>query len=56
MDRVTFRIPRDQIDDIDTLVDNGEFSNRSEAFRTAVRGLLKEYGRNAGRPLMGRRP
>lgn len=45
MKRVTLRIPEAHVKDVDALVDAGEFPNRSEAVRDAVRELLREYGR-----------
>lgn len=40
MKRVTVRLPKQHLDMIDTLVNLGEFSSRSAAFRAAVRDLL----------------
>ena len=45
MKRVTLRIPDAHVEDVDALVDAGEYPNRSEAVRDAVRDLLREYGR-----------
>ena len=42
MERVTLRIPKQQIEDVEELVDSGEFPNRSEAIRQAVRELIDE--------------
>ena len=42
MDRVTFRAPRSQIEQLENRVDDGEFANRSEAIRTAIRELNRE--------------
>lgn len=42
MERVTLRIPRQQIEEIEEMVEVGEFPNRSEAIRSAVRDMLKE--------------
>lgn len=41
MQRVTIRIPKEQVDDVDEMVDTGQFPNRSEAIRHAVREMLK---------------
>ena len=42
MERVTFRVPEKKIEEVDALVDEGEFPNRSEAIRQAVRDLIRE--------------
>lgn len=42
MERVTLRIPEQQIDGVEQLVESGEFPNRSEAIRSAVRELISE--------------
>jgi Arc/MetJ-type ribon-helix-helix transcriptional regulator len=42
MERVTLRIPKQQIEEVEQLVDTGEFPNRSEAIRSAVREMIKE--------------
>lgn len=42
MERVTLRIPKQQIDEVERLVDSGEFPNRSEAIRSAVREMINE--------------
>lgn len=39
MERVTVRIPTGMLDDVEQLVERGEFVNRSEAIRDALRGL-----------------
>ncbi|WP_254863828.1 ribbon-helix-helix domain-containing protein [Halovivax gelatinilyticus] len=48
MERVTLRIPKQQIDEVEQLVETGEFPNRSEAIRSAVREMINEQ--NDGRP------
>ena len=45
MERVTLRIPKQQIEEVEQMVETGEFPNRSEAIRSAVRDMLKEQGR-----------
>jgi len=40
MERVTLRIPKQQIDEVEQMVETGEFPNRSEAIRSAVRDML----------------
>ena len=42
MERVTLRIPKQQIDEVERMVETGEFPNRSEAIRSAVRDMLNE--------------
>lgn len=43
MERVTIRIPESQLEKMETLVDNGEFPNRSEVLRSGLRTQLREY-------------
>jgi Arc/MetJ-type ribon-helix-helix transcriptional regulator len=42
MERVTLRIPKQQVEEVERMVDTGEFPNRSEAIRSAVREMLNE--------------
>ncbi|ADE03102.1 ribbon-helix-helix domain-containing protein [Haloferax volcanii] len=42
MERVTLRIPKQQIEEVERMVETGEFPNRSEAIRSAVRDMLNE--------------
>jgi len=42
MERVTLRIPKQQIEEVESMVDTGEFPNRSEAIRSAVREMINE--------------
>jgi Arc/MetJ-type ribon-helix-helix transcriptional regulator len=42
MERVTLRIPKQQIEEVEQMVETGEFPNRSEAIRSAVREMLSE--------------
>ena len=42
MERVTLRIPKQQIEEVERMVETGEFPNRSEAIRAAVRDMLNE--------------
>ncbi len=44
MERVTLRIPKQQIEEVEQMVDSGEFPNRSEAIRSAVREMINEQG------------
>jgi len=43
MERVTLRIPKQQIEEVEQMVETGEFPNRSEAIRSAVREMLNEH-------------
>ena len=40
-ERVTLRLPARELEGIDVLVTLGEFSNRSEAIRAALRSFVK---------------
>ena len=42
MERVTLRIPKQQIEEVEQLVESGQFPNRSEAIRSAVREMVDE--------------
>lgn len=42
MERVTLRIPKQQIDEVEDMVETGQFPNRSEAIRSAVREMLND--------------
>lgn len=42
MERVTLRIPKQQIDEVEELVNTGDYPNRSEAIRSAVREMIDE--------------
>lgn len=42
MERVTLRIPKQQIEEVEQLVETGQFPNRSEAIRSAVRDMINE--------------
>lgn len=44
MDRITIRLPRQQIEMLEKLVAAGEFPTLSEAVRYAVRELLSKHG------------
>ena len=44
MDRVTIRLPRQQVEMLEKLVEAGEFPTVSEAVRYAVRMLLEKQG------------
>lgn len=44
MKRVTLRIPKQNLEDVEDLVDEGTFPNRSEAIREAVRDLTRKHG------------
>jgi len=44
MERVTLRIPKQQIEEVEQMVELGEYPNRSEAIRAAVRQMVAEEG------------
>ena len=48
MDRVTLRIPRQQVEQVEQLVESGQYPNRSEAIRSAVREMVNENDGNEG--------
>lgn len=50
MERVTLRIPKEQIEEVEQMVDTGEYPNRSEAIRSAVREMLSEQETGKERP------
>lgn len=43
-DRITVRVPTDQLGVVDDLVDDGAFDSRSDAVRSALEGLTDEHG------------
>lgn len=43
MERITFRIPKQQEEEVDRLVENGEYPNKSEAIRSLVRDGLNQH-------------
>lgn len=43
LDRVTTRVPKKHVREVEQLVDDGEYPNRSEAIRDAIRQMLREY-------------
>ena len=50
MERVTLRIPKQQIEGVEQMVETGEYPNRSEAIRSAVREMLAEQDDRPERP------
>lgn len=42
MERVTIRIPEQQADEVDQLVEAGIYPSKSEVFRAALRDLIRE--------------
>jgi Arc/MetJ-type ribon-helix-helix transcriptional regulator len=50
MERVTLRIPKQQIEEVEQMVETGEYPNRSEAIRAAVRDMLAEQETGSERP------
>ena len=49
MERVTLRIPKQQIEEVEQMVDSGQFPNRSEAIRSAVREMISDQHDARGR-------
>jgi len=47
MDRITIRLPRQQVEMLERLVEAGEFPTVSEAVRYSVRLLLDRHGNRA---------
>lgn len=43
MERITIRIPEKEVERVERIVEEGGFSTRSEAVRSAVRELVDEY-------------
>ena len=50
MERVTLRIPKQQVEQVEQMVETGEYPNRSEAIRAAVREMLAEHDAGKRRP------
>lgn len=52
MQRVTLRVPERQVEEVERMVEDGYFPNRSEAIRTAIRDMLEEhdYGQDNDSP------
>lgn len=46
MKRVTLRVPEEQLDKIETLVENGEYPSKSEVLRSGLRNELAHYDFN----------
>ncbi|MHC1593112.1 MAG: ribbon-helix-helix domain-containing protein [Methermicoccaceae archaeon] len=47
MERVTLRLPRQQVEILQLMVDTGDFPSVSEAIRAAIRELIDERGEKA---------
>jgi Arc/MetJ-type ribon-helix-helix transcriptional regulator len=54
-DRVTLRLPADDLEQLDMMVDIGEFANRSEAIRTAIRDLIRSRADKVAEDVEARR-
>jgi antitoxin ParD1/3/4 len=50
MERVTLRIPKQQIEEVEQMVETGQYPNRSEAIRSAVRDMLDEQDESRESP------
>lgn len=48
MERVTLRIPKEQVEEVEQMVETGKYPNRSEAIRSAVREMINEEAENTG--------
>jgi antitoxin ParD1/3/4 len=48
MERVTLRIPKQQVEEVEQMVERGQFPNRSEAIRSAVREMINEQRQDSG--------
>jgi antitoxin ParD1/3/4 len=48
MERVTLRIPKQQVEEVEQMVEHGQFPNRSEAIRSAVREMINEQRQDSG--------
>jgi antitoxin ParD1/3/4 len=56
MERVTLRIPKQQIESVEQMVETGHYPNRSEAIRSAVREMLAEQDETGERGRSERPP
>lgn len=43
MERVTLRVPKQQLEEVESMVEVGEFPNRSEAIRSAIRDMVSDW-------------
>jgi len=50
MERVTLRIPKQQIEEVERMVETGQYPNRSEAIRSAVREMVNEQADDERQP------
>ncbi|MEF8791108.1 MAG: ribbon-helix-helix domain-containing protein [Haloarculaceae archaeon] len=50
MERVTLRIPKQQIEEVERMVETGKYPNRSEAIRSAVREMINEQADEERQP------
>lgn len=48
--RITIRVPEGLLEDVEAMVEAGEFVNRSDAIRTAMRQLVRECDDSDGEP------
>lgn len=42
MERITLRITERQLNELEAIIERGDYPNRSEAIRAAVRDMVKE--------------
>jgi len=50
MERVTLRIPKQQVEEVERMVETGKYPNRSEAIRSAVREMINEQADEERQP------
>ena len=44
MARISIRMPDSEVEDLEEIIEDGNYLNRSDAIREAIRGLLREHG------------
>lgn len=49
MERVTLRVPKQQVEEVEAMVERGEYPNRSEAIRAGIRMLVDDRGESRRR-------
>ncbi|HWG89428.1 MAG TPA: ribbon-helix-helix domain-containing protein [Candidatus Thermoplasmatota archaeon] len=54
-ERVTLRLPVDDLRDLDLLIEAGEFSNRSEAIRRAIKEFVRSRAKDVAAGLEARK-
>lgn len=54
-DRVTLRLPADDLEQLDMMVEMGAFANRSEAIRLAIKDLIRSRADQVAQEVEARR-